>query len=330
MKDLFVFDHETHLMLPMDDISYFPNAKFKMRGLKALGRAWKHKIEPGKPIGAATADELIQGMDKAGVDMACVLPEAMLNISHGTRVMATNGYVAKEVEKYPERLVGVANVGPVIRRGVEDAIWEMEYLIKERGFKAVKLFPPEEDGPINDRRLWPYYKKIQELGVPLFVHTGWSYIMPGSAPNCRPIHLQDVIIDFPDIPIVAFHMGYPYHRELNMLAGIHDNLYIGTSLAQKFTFHETLGAPRAVQKVIGEAIAWATIDRVMWGSDHSPGPLSDYRREVEFLENFQIGEEVHRDYGFVPLSEEDRKKWAGLNLARLLNIKPRVFTRKEG
>jgi hypothetical protein len=46
--------------------------------------------------------------------------------------------------------------------------------------------------------------------------------------------------------------------------------------------------------------------------------------EVAFLEKFQISEEVQRDYGYAPLSEEDRAKWAGLNLARVLKITPKA------
>ena len=46
------------------------------------------------------------------------------------------------------------------------------------------------------------------------------------------------------------------------------------------------------------------------------------RDEVEILEKFQISEEVQRDYGYLSLSEEDRAKWAGLNLAKILKITP--------
>jgi predicted TIM-barrel fold metal-dependent hydrolase len=38
------------------------------------------------------------------------------------------------------------------------------------------------------------------------------------------------------------------------------------------------------------------------------------------VKEFQITEEVSRDYGYPPLTEEDKEKWAGLNLARLLGL----------
>jgi hypothetical protein len=43
---------------------------------------------------------------------------------------------------------------------------------------------------------------------------------------------------------------------------------------------------------------------------------------VEVLTKFQFSEEVQRDYGYKPISQEDREKWAGRNLARILKITP--------
>ena len=37
---------------------------------------------------------------------------------------------------------------------------ELEYLVKEKGAKLCKVYQPEDDGPINDRRLWPFLSLI--------------------------------------------------------------------------------------------------------------------------------------------------------------------------
>jgi predicted TIM-barrel fold metal-dependent hydrolase len=62
---------------------------------------------------------------------------------------------------------------------------------------------------------------------------------------------------------------------------------------------------------------FATPDKIIWGTDFT-GNEKEYREAVNFVRNFQIPEDVQRDYGYRPLTHEDRKKWAGLNLARLL------------
>jgi len=115
------------------------------------------------------------------------------------------------------------------------------------------------------------------------------------------------------LTILAYHMGYPFTDALNMEAMKYPNLYIGTSLMPYFGH----GAGRKAQKLLGEAIMWAGIDKIVWGTD-----FGGNKDEVEILKNFQISEEVRADYGYPPISEEDRAKWAGLNLARILKITP--------
>ena len=44
--------------------------------------------------------------------------------------MSTNGFIMQEIEPYKDRMYLECNVGPVLRRGVKNAIWELEYLYK--------------------------------------------------------------------------------------------------------------------------------------------------------------------------------------------------------
>lgn len=325
---MFIFDCESHVLPPADDIDYFPLYKTNQQGLGAGVRrltgpstfgikAVKSPEEVFEDIkklfeNGHLAESLIRAMDATGVQMSCVLPESMLPMSWGARMASTNGFAAKEIAKYPDRLVGVCNVGPIVSRGVKKAVWELEYLIKEKNFKAVKFYPVD-DTPINNRELWPYYEKIQDLGVPLFIHMGLSWCIPGRSEFCRPLLLEDICEDFPDLTILAYHMAYPFLDELNMCAMKFPNLYIGTSLLPEFGH----GISRRSQKILGEAIIWAGIDKIVWGTD-----IGALKHEVGFLREFQISEEVQRDYGYKPISEEDRAKWAGLNLARILKITP--------
>jgi uncharacterized protein len=325
---MFIFDCESHVLPPADDISYFPlykqNQAALMNGLRRLTSPSCFGLKAVKSFQEVLADmqklfesghlaeNLVAAMDSSGVQMSCVLPESFLPMSYGARMGSTNGWVAKEVAKFPDRLVGVCNVGPVISRGVKNAVWELEHLIKELNYKAVKLYPVD-DTPINNRELWPYYRKISELGVPVFIHMGMSWCVPGRSEYCRPSMLEDICEDFPELTVLAYHMGYPHMDELNMCAMKFPNLYVGTSLLPEFGH----GMSRRSQKILGEAILWAGIDKIVWGTD-----IGALKHEVAFLKEFQISEEVQRDYGYPPLSDEDRAKWAGLNLARILKINP--------
>jgi len=329
---MFIFDCECHMMPLADDINYFPFYKMNqwaLRNMRNLFPLVLHGLRENvtaadlkefandqkRRVGYApgeSGDALIEKMDTAGVQMACVLPESFLPMSMGVRMMSTNGWLAAEIKKYPERLIGVCNVGPIAGRGIKNALWELEYLVKEMNFKAVKLYPVD-DLPINDERLWPYYEKVRELGIPLFVHTGFSYCVPGRSSNCFPWLLEDVCENFPEIPILAYHMGYPFTDALNMCAMKYRNLFIGTSLLPLFGH----GISRRAQILLGEAIACAGIDKIIWGTDSGATNTA-----TEWLEKFQINESVQKEYGYKPLSNEDRAKWAGLNLAKMMKITP--------
>ncbi|WP_300655718.1 bifunctional diguanylate cyclase/phosphodiesterase, partial [Pseudomonas sp.] len=61
------------------------------------------------------------------------------------------------------------NISPIKQRGVDNAIWELEYWVKERNARIFKFYPPE-DTYINDPDLRYQYanRKVCELfGVPL-------------------------------------------------------------------------------------------------------------------------------------------------------------------
>ena len=312
---MYFIDCETHIWPPMDDISYFPNFKKYSATAKGLSVLFADKdaLLPEKRV--ASAEKLIESMDEGGTAQACVLPEIMLGLSYGHRVRSTNGWVAKEIEKYPDRLIGVANVGPITTRG-KDALWELKYLVEERGFKACKVYSPD-DCPLNDPQMWPLYETIQELKIALFVHTGVAYLQPGRSAYCHPMLLEQVCADFPDIPVVAYHMGYPYCRELIMLAMLNQNLYLSTSLLWQLTRGDF--SPTLFGEIIGEAIAYAGADRLIWGTDWS-GSYVSHKASAEVVKNYQIPEEIQKRYGYRPLTDEDRRKWAGLNLAKILKI----------
>ncbi|MDP2916824.1 MAG: amidohydrolase family protein [Dehalococcoidia bacterium] len=335
---MFIFDCEAHLWGPMDDINYFPTFKEYVNSLVGFQRSrflqfarepvdWDSE-EVQKEYKAtvdairarayaapqADAESLIASMNDGKVNMACVIPEIMTDLSYGHRVRSTNGYVAKAIAKYPDRLVGIANVGPVVARGVDKANWELEHLVKEKGFKACKFYPPD-DVAINDKRLWPFYNKVRELGIPLFVHTGFSWVTPGFSHTCHPMLLEEVCFDFPEIPIVAIHMGYPFTTETSLLAAKFQNFYACSSLLPRFG----LGYTKKAQEILGEFLAIAGPDKLIWGVDWS-GSLAGHKKAVEYLMTMQISEELQRDYHYPPITQETRAKWAGLNLARIMKI----------
>jgi predicted TIM-barrel fold metal-dependent hydrolase len=217
------------------------------------------------------------------------------------------------VEKHPDRFIIEPNLSPIKHRGVDNAIWEMEYWV-EHGAKIFKYYSPE-DTYINDPELWPFYKRAEELGIVLDLHTGFSWVPPGKSKYCLPIQIDDVARDFPNLKLVAFHMGYPYCDDLNMVAMGHPNVYLCLSLLVPWA----ISAPYKFGKILGEAMRFVGPDRIVWGTD-SAGYGAQIGMAALGLRNFQIPEELQWQYGYLPLTDEDKRKIFGGNLAGLLGI----------
>jgi uncharacterized protein len=332
--DYFIMECEAHpIPAPgcMLDVTYFADfAKFLQttdacqRGTTSKIRTLDMSGEEFKIMPSTQPEALLWTMDKCGCDVSCCVPEFFYNTNNDSKPWMTNGLVQQYADTYPDRLLAAPNFTPS-RRHMKDVLWEMEYFVKEKNCKCSKLYPPEELVPMNDKVLWPFWEKAQELGILVMIHTGMAYTYKGRTRNCQPLQLEDVCNDFFDVKILAYHMGWPWTDELAVLAGQFPNLYFGMSWTQ----HTIKWRPRFFSKLFGQAMIWCTADKIIWGCDGEPDQES-----IECFKRFQFTEELQEDYGFKPITEEEKAKIFGLNLANLLRIEPKkrdkVFNTKTG
>lgn len=321
----FKIDPECHLIGDMEPINHFPGVQMWWRSIDGIMRPMMQgapekyfdNLEPWELQKSSDPENIIRAMDKYGVDVACLLPESMMDTTGYSSRWCSNGDTWKVVEKHPDRFIIQPNLSPIKHRGVQNAICEMEYWV-ERGAKIFKYYSPE-DTYINDPELWPFYKRAEELDIVLDIHTGFSWVPPGKSKYCLPIQIDDVARDFPNLKIIAFHMGYPYCDDLNMVAMGHPNVYLCLSLLVPWA----ITAPYKFGKILGEAMRFVGPDRIIWGTDCA-GYGAQIGAAVKGLSDFQIPEELQSQYGYLPLSDEDKRKIFGGNLAGLLGINPEV------
>lgn len=166
-------------------------------------------------------EQTVDLMDKAGVEKlmlaAWCRPE---------RWVFTNDDIAQYTRAYPDRFVGVATVD--LSRPVA-AVAELERAVTELGFKALRIVPWLWKLPPNHRLYYPLYVKCVELGIPFCTQVGHTGpLMPSE--TGRPVpYLDEVALDFPELTIVAGHIGHPWTDEMIGLAWKHDNIHIDTS-----------------------------------------------------------------------------------------------------
>jgi uncharacterized protein len=180
-------------------------------------RRW---IKAPLPTSEMPIADTVAAMDRAGVDLA--LTSAWV----GPRgAMISNDEVAGFVAQAPARLAGVGSVD--IARPLQ-AMHEVRRCVRELGFKAIRVLPWMWEVPPTDRRLYPVYAACADLGVPFCTQIGHTGpLMPSEVG--RPIYLDRVALDFPELTIVGGHIGYPWTDEAVAVATKHDNVFIDTS-----------------------------------------------------------------------------------------------------
>jgi len=174
----------------------------------------------GLPPGELPVSATLAAMDQAGIDRALICAW-----SAPYRTLISNDEVAGFVAEAPERLIGV---GAVDLRRPMDAVREVRRCVEQLGFKAIRLLPWLWEVPPTDRRFYPVYTACCEMNVPFCTQIGHTGpLMPSEVG--RPIYLDQVALDFPELTIVGGHIGYPWTDEAIAVATKHENVYIDTS-----------------------------------------------------------------------------------------------------
>ncbi|HLY64307.1 MAG TPA: amidohydrolase family protein [Chloroflexota bacterium] len=318
-NDIFIVDTEAHpLGEYREDIGYFPPLARSQRHMirsrvQEHGSAHRARHSPDMAWGDDVGDACVHDMDLGGVDIAwCSRHD--LRDSAGGYPVSTNGQMFELCQKHPDRLFFTANLGQVVKRGLKDSLWELDYWVKEQGCRIIKYYCPD-DVPINDERLWPFWARCQELDVIVCMHIGPSFTIPQQSLNGHPLHLEEVCNAFPDMRIVAYHLGRMWYRECILMMQKYDNLY-GTISAWIDSL--LVRAPWQAHQIIGEALREGLEDKLMWGSEW--GRKTHAVGIPAVLDFSGMPDDMARGWGAPPITMEFKRKLLGLNAAKLLGI----------
>jgi predicted TIM-barrel fold metal-dependent hydrolase len=176
-------------------------------------------------VGHSTPD-FVAKLDAAGVDAVLVPSARMASYETGQLLWnVAEDDVAELTREAPGRVYGLFGINPRERMA---GVRRLEHCIRELGFIGAHLHAYGFGLAVDHRRYYPFYAKCVELNVPLVVQVGHSAERMPSALG-RPILLDEVALDFPELKIVAAHTGWPWTEELIALAWKHRNVFIGTS-----------------------------------------------------------------------------------------------------
>ncbi|HTT31591.1 MAG TPA: amidohydrolase family protein [Solirubrobacteraceae bacterium] len=199
-------------------------------------------------LAGQTPQQVIDEMDAAGIGRAILTGL----VEDGFEV--PNDVVADWMAQFPDRFAGRASVDP--RRPAE-AVKELERCVLELGFGSLLLLPYAFGLPFSHRLHYPLFVKCVELGIPVVTQVGHTASLLPSEPG-RPLYLDDVALDFPDLIIVGGHIGWPWTDEMLAMAWKHPNVYIDASAH----------LPSRYPAAFVDFMRGAGADKTMFGTDY--------------------------------------------------------------
>lgn len=256
-----------------------------------LQEALADKVEPlSMPL-----DTFVKNLDEMGVEKAVIfnLDEETPSGLKGL----PNDYYADIVKKYPDKFIGIAGIDPL--KGM-DAVREIRRSY-DLGLRGVGLRPFMFDLPPDHAKYYPVYSTCVELDIPVWFHLSINYSTKTMAVE-RPIYLDIVAQDFPELKIIAGHGGWPWVEELMAVAWRNPNIYIDiASYMPKYLAKPGSGWEPLLH--YGNSVLQ---DRVLFASTWLFMGLSIKNLADQVME--------------LPLKEEVKQKWLYENAARLFNV----------
>ena len=236
------------------------------------------ELRPGVPL-----ETYLEKMDRARIQRSLLVAVRAGDLRIKGSFEIPYDRVADICQRYPDRFSGLAGVDPT--RGMQ-GLRDLEYAVKEYGFVGAHLYPHWFGLPPDHARYYPIYAKCCELEIPIMMQVGHclryqrNRILPSVG---RPITLDQIAIDFPELVLIGIHLGYPWTEEMISVAWKHENVYIGSDAY----------APRHWPESFVHFINTWGKDKVLFGTDW---PVIDPERAVKEIDALELRPESKQKF----------------------------------
>ncbi len=240
----------------------------------------------------ATAEELIESMDQAGVDVSVIV-----NLGWMTHELCaeTNDYILESIARYPRRLIGFCTVQP---QSLDAAIAEIERCARSGARGIGEMRPDVQLLDLEDEAIIaPFMAAIKQHNLILLTHTsepvGHDY--PGKG-IITPDVLYPLITRYTEVNIVCAHWGggLPFYALMPEVPKALRNVYFDTA-ASPFLYQPQIYA--LVSQLVGA-------DKILFGSDYPLLPQTRLLQEIKAT----------------TLTDEEKSLITGENARKLLGL----------
>lgn len=247
---------------------------------------WKNGFFVGKlksraPMPGMTLEQMLARMESAGIERACLVAARTGRLGLPGSYHMPYELVASACERFPGRFHGLAGIDPT--QGMA-GVRALEHAVRDLGFVGAHAYPHWFELPPDHAKWYPFYAKCCELGIPFLTQVGQSLIYAPEQPLRsvgRPITLDAVACDFPELKLVGIHIGIPWADEMIAMAWKHENVYIAADA------HSPKYWPASFVRYIDGYGR----HKVLFGTDF---PVLDFERTVVEIDDLGLKPEVRR------------------------------------
>ena len=213
------------------------------------------QVYSGEKVKIATAEDLIDSMDRDGVDVSVIV-----NYSWATHALCTetNDYILESISRYSKRLVGFCAVNSLVD---DTSLMEIERCSKA-GIKGVgELRPDTQSLDFTGKNIIkPFADLVRKLKLIISTHASEpvGHIYPGKG-TATPGLLANFIANLPGIPVVCAHWGggLPFYELMPEVRKAMEDVYFDTAISP-FLYRPEIY--QHMSQIIGA-------DRIIFGSD---------------------------------------------------------------
>ncbi len=225
----------------------------------------------------SSIEEMLRRMDEAGVEKVFIAQCKMWSYWRKWMYMDTQlEEVLQYTEKYPQRFVGLAGYNPF---RIRESLEEIQTAVTRHGFKGVYVHIYGFDIPLDDRKMYPLYALCEDLDVPVSLQVGHVLeAMPSE--GGRPMLLDRVACDFPQLKLIGAHTGWPWVEELLSVCYKWENVWLG--IDAWMPKYLSASVVQFLNSRLGR-------DRCLWGTNGLP-----WKESLGQIEELGLKEEVKR------------------------------------
>jgi predicted TIM-barrel fold metal-dependent hydrolase len=251
-------------------------------------------------------DKLVKRMVTDSIDVTALC--YVDNVEYGSGndlIMERNQFCAQAAAKHPGKLIALASIDP--RRMFAPAL--LRRCFKGFGMKGLKWHPDDGYYP-NSPEAYAMLKVLDEFGYPLLTHCS---PLPGSrAKFAQPIHLDDVARDFPNLNIIAAHMGNLWWRDWLAIAQYKKNLHGDMAMWQVMAAEKPALFRRYLREIVDNIGPYQTV----WATDGPLfEPLVSNKKYIDIMRSLTT-----RGSDGIVFSQEEVDAMLGGNSARIFKI----------